>query len=168
MLGKIMKALRSALRSMMRLLDGTWRYVFGAGGGDIVVDDYEPVVEKTLENAVNAPAPEEHDLRTDLRRDAALVRIYAMKSVMTGERPASASCLPRIVREWLPGLDAGQLKMLAEANADQVLQHIHQGPYLQGVLRVQRLQPVPLEMQTGPGVDDGGPREIAEVRPAFG
>jgi hypothetical protein len=142
--------------------------VFGAGGGDIVVDDYEPSIEKPVEIVETRAPEEEHDLRTDLRRDAALVRIYAMKAVMTGERSALAPCLPRIVREWLPGLDVGQLRMLADANADQVLQHIHQGPYLTGVHRVQRLQPVALSMEAGPATFDDEPREVDALTPALG
>lgn len=173
MLRKILKALRSALRAMAKAIDGTWRYVFGGGGGggDIVMDDDHDApdpVEKSVENAGTTPSPlDEHDARVDQRRDASLVRIYSMKALMSGERPALAPCLPRIVKEWLRGLDAGQLKMLADATADQVLQHLHKGPYLQGVHRVQRLQPVPLDKKTGPAIDDDEPRDVASLRPAF-
>jgi hypothetical protein len=170
MLRKILKALRSALRAMVKALDGTWRTLFGAGAGDIVIDDDHDFVpeEKTVESAGTTPALEEHDLRTDRRRDAALVRIYSMKAVMTGERPELAPCLPRVVRDWLAGLDSGELRMIADATPDAVFSHLGEGPYIQGVHRVQRLQPVPLEMRTGPAVDDDRPRPVADLRAAFG
>jgi hypothetical protein len=169
MLRKILKALSSALRAMVRAIDGTWRHVFGSGGGDLMVDDMQETdadPHKAVESAGKAPFLNEHDLRTNMRRDAALVRIYCMKAVMTGERPALAPCLPRAVRDWLPGVDAGGLKLIADATADEVLQHLHKGPHLQGVHRVQRLKPVALVMKTGHA--DDVPREVADLRPAFG
>ena len=170
MLRKFLKALRSTLRAMMKMLDGTFASVFG-GGGDIVLDDdYDAPApfEKSVENARTTEAPiDEHALRTDQRRDAALVRIYSMRALLTGERPALAPCLPRNIRDWLPGLDAGELKLIADATPDQVLQHLHQGPYIPCLRRVQRLQPVALSMEPVPAIGDDEPHEVADLRPVF-
>jgi hypothetical protein len=171
MLRKILKALKAMLMSFVKGIDGVWRYVAGARGGDVMVDDLvdtETPAEKAAATADPAPPLEEHDLRVDRRGDAALVRTYAMKAVMTGERPALEPCLPRVTREWLGGLDAGELKMLADATSDQVFQHIGEGPYLQGCHRVQRLRPLKLPMKTGPGTIGDGPREVAVLRRALG
>jgi hypothetical protein len=170
MLRKILRALRAMLMSIVKGLDGVWRYVAGSGGNDVMVDDLvdtETPEEKAAASAEPPPTLEEHDLRVDRRRDAALVRVYAMKAVMTGERPALAPCLPRVTRDWLAGLDAGELKMLADATADQVFQHIGEGPYLQGCHRVQRLRPLMLPMKTGPGTIGDGPREMNVLRRAL-
>jgi hypothetical protein len=172
MLRKILRALKAMLASFAKGIDGVWRFVAGSGGGDVMVDDLvdsETPAEKAARTAEPPPAIEEHDLRVDRRRDAALVRTYCMRAVMTGERPAMAPCLPRVVKDWLGGLDAGELKMLADATGDQVFQHLGpKGPYLQGLHRVQRLRPLTLPTKTGPGSIGDGPREVAVLRRALG
>jgi hypothetical protein len=167
---RILAALKAALRTMLRMVDGTWKFVFGSGGGDYMIDDDDgapdPAEQKSVASAGITQEPDEHDLRLDQRRNASLVRIHAMKAVMSGVRPTMEPCLPRSVREWLPGLSVGELKMLADATPDAVRQHLGSGPYIQGVHMVQRLQPVPLQMKTGP-VDRDEPRDVSVLRPSI-
>jgi hypothetical protein len=170
---RILAALKAMVRAIVRMVDGTWKFVFGSGGGggDYMIDDddYAPdpaEVEKSAESVGTSPAPDEHLLRLDQRRDASLVRIHAMKAVMSGVRPAIEPCLPRSVREWLPGLSVGELKMLADATPDQVRAHLNAGPFIQGLYRIQRLQPVRLLMKTGP-VDRDEPRDVSVLRPSI-
>jgi hypothetical protein len=171
MLRKILRALKAMLQAFVRGIDGVWRYVAGTGGGDVMVDDLVDTgtpEEKAASSAEPPPPLEEHDLRVDRRRDAALVRTYCMRTVMTGERPALEPCLPRVIKEWLGGLGAGEIKMLADATADQVFQHVGTGPYLQGCHRVQRLRPLTLPTKTGPGTIGDGPRQVNVLRRALG
>jgi hypothetical protein len=173
MLRKILKAIKAAFRTMVRALDGTWKYVFGgSGGGDIMLDDDDGAPdagEKTLESTGTTPAePDEHALRTARRRDASLVRTYALTALVDGGRPPLAPCLPRVVRDWLPGLDASDLTLVADATPDQVLTHLAAGPYITGLHWVQRLPPVALDRKTGPVMHDDGRRDVAELRLALG
>jgi len=171
MFAKIAKAIRSALRSMLKMVGGVWTRVFGSAGSDIVIDDDHgapDLAEKPVENAGTTPAPDEHAERTARRRDASLVRTYALTAIVDGKRPPLAPCLPRIVKDWLPGLAAGDLTLIADATPDQVLQHLHQGPYIQGLHRVRELPPVALDAKTGPAINDDEPRDVAELRPVFG
>jgi hypothetical protein len=90
-----------------------------------------------------------------------------MTALVDRVRPPLAPCLARIVREWLPGLSAGDLEMVADATPDQVLQHLNEGPYIQGLHRVQRLQPAPLYVKKTGLVNDDEPCEVADLKPAF-
>lgn len=169
MLRKILKALRSALRAMVKAIDGTWRTVFGSGGGDIVVDDYEPAMDKSVESVGTTPAPvDEHVLRTESRRDAALVYVYAGKCQLDGVRPPAAPCLPRVTRDWLAGLSLADLRLLTDAGQDGIRAHLSTGPYIQGLHRIRRLPPIALATIPGPAVDHDGPPRNAAVLRALG
>jgi hypothetical protein len=155
------------------MVDGTWKFVFGGGGGDYLIDDDDGApdphaAEKSVESAGTTPEFDEHAVRTARRRDAALVRTWALTTLTDSKRPPMAPCLPRIVRDWLPGLDASELTLIADATPDQVLQHLATGPYIAGLHRVQRLPPVALDRKTGPVMLDDGPRDVAGLRAAFG
>lgn len=171
MLRKILKALRAALRSIVRMFDGTWRYVFGAGGGDIVVDDLDPTAPDTLEKTVESvgtTGKSEHLVRTEERRDAALVFAYAGRCQIDGVRPPLALCLPRIVREWLPGLTLHDMKLLTNAGQDGIRTHLREGPYIQGLYRVRRMPPIALETIPGQTINQDGPPRNVESSPALG
>jgi hypothetical protein len=171
MFAKMIKAVRSALRSMLKMVGGVWTRVFGSTAGDVVIDDDHgtpDLAEKGVENAATTPVPDEHDLRTARRRDAAVVRTYALTALVDGKRPPTAPCLSRPLRAWLLGLTASDLALIADATPDQVLQHLHRGPYIQSLHRVRELPPVALNAKTGPAVNDGEPRDAVELRPACG
>ena len=166
-----MKAIKAAMRSMLKAIGGAWSVLFGSGGGDIVIDDdYDAPdsAEKAVESAGTSPDPDEHMLRTALRRDASLVRTYAFTALVDGKRPALAPALSRIAKDWLPGLTTSDLTLIADATPDQVLQHMHEGPYIEGLHRLRKLPPVPLAMKTGPVTGGDEPRPVASLRPAFG
>jgi hypothetical protein len=171
---RILMALKAMLASFVKGIDGVWRFVFGSGGGgDYMIDDDDgapdPAAEKSVESArTTPPEPDEHAVRTARRHDAALVRTWALTTLTDGRRPPLAPCLSRVVRDWLPGLDAGELTLIADATPDQVLQHLATGPYIAGLHRVQRLPPAPLDRKTGPVIDhDDGPRDVADLRAAL-
>jgi hypothetical protein len=146
MLRKILKAMRAALRSMARPIDGTWRWVFGSGGDVQVIDDDDGLPapdaqpEKTVEKSLA-----DHDLRLAQRRDAALIYSYAAKCQLDGVRPEMPPCLSRALRSWLPGLTVYDLKALTDAGVDGIRAHISEGPYIAGVHRVHALPPLILE-----------------------
>jgi hypothetical protein len=144
----IVRSLKAALRAMARLVNGVWTSVFGGGGEDVVIiddDDGLPAAPLPAEKAVGNPAHADHDLRTALRRDAALIYTYAAKCQIDCVRPEMPACLSRAVRAWLPGLTTHDLMALTDAGQDEIRSHISGGPYIMGVHRVQALPPVKLE-----------------------
>ena len=151
MLRKLLKALKTALRSMMKMLSGAWAGVFGGGGGeDIVIDDDNEPAETPAENSVeNEPDPmDNYTERLVLQRQTAAIITYACDADVDGKRPTPSPCLSRIQKSWLAGLGAGDLRLIADSDREVVCRHIGSGPHIQGLFQVRELPPVVLQPLT--------------------